>query len=161
MCYIKIIDLFDLSSPPSICSLSNLTGAGFMRIDIKASGFDLTDGLREHTVRRLQFALGWANHDVRTVTVRLSDINGPRGGKDKRCRIQVPFPGTRHVVIEDTESDLYVAIDRAAERTGRAVVRRLEHLREFPHARLGGREAPEAEAEAYAGRDAVAAMGTD
>lgn len=128
-----------------------------MRIDIKASGFELTDGLREHTARRLQFALGWANHDVRAVSVRLSDINGPRGGKDKRCRIQVPFPGTRNVVIEDTESDLYVAIDRAAERAERAVVRRLERSREFSHSRIVGREAPEA----YIERDAVAAMGTD
>lgn len=122
-----------------------------MRIDIKARGFDLTDGLREHTVRRLQFALGWANHDVRAVTVRLFDVNGPRGGKDKRCRIQVPFPGTQNVVIEDTEADLYVAIDRAAERAERAVVRRLERLREYSHARLFCREVP----------DAVVAMGAD
>ena len=128
-----------------------------MRIDIKAKGFDLTEGLREHTLRRLQFALGWANHDVRVVTVRLFDINGPRGGKDKRCRIQVPFPGTANVVIEDTDSDLYVAIDRAAERPERAVVRRLDRLREHPHQRLFGRDA----AEADAARDAVAAMGTD
>jgi putative sigma-54 modulation protein len=124
-----------------------------MRIDIKAKGFDLTEGLRDHTLRRLQFALGWANHDVRAVTVRLFDINGPRGGKDKRCRIQVPFPGTRNVVIEDTEADLYVAIDRAAERAERAVVRRLERLREHPHHRLFGREVPKA--------DAAAAIGTD
>ena len=128
-----------------------------MRIDIKAKGFDLTEGLHEHTVRRLQFALGWANQDVRAVSVRLFDINGPRGGKDKRCRIQVPFAGTPNVVIEDTESDLYVAIDRAAERAERAVVRRLERLREFPRARLDGREA----SAAYSERDAAAAMGTD
>jgi ribosome-associated translation inhibitor RaiA len=108
-------------------------------------------------VRRLQFALGWANHDVRKVNVRLFDINGPRGGKDKRCRIQVPIPGTQNVVIEDTETDLYVAIDRAAERTERAVVRRLERLREHPHDRLVGHEAREVDIE----RDAVAAMGTD
>lgn len=49
-----------------------------MRIDIQARGFDLTEGLREHTVRRLQFALGWSYHDVRSVSVRLFDINGPR-----------------------------------------------------------------------------------
>lgn len=128
-----------------------------MRIDIQARGFDLTEGLREHTVRRLQFALGWSNHDVRAVTVRLFDVNGPRGGEDKRCRIQVAFPGTPNVVIEDTEADLYVAIDRAAERAERAVVRRLERLREYSHTRLVGREAPET----YNERDAVAAMSTD
>ena len=128
-----------------------------MRIDIQARGFDLTEGLREHTARRLQFALGWSNHDVRSVTVRLFDINGPRGGEDKRCRIQVAFPGTPNVLIEDTAADLYVAIDRATDRAERAVTRRLERLREHPHERLFGREVFEADV----ARDAVAAMSTD
>lgn len=112
-----------------------------MRIDIQSRGFDLTEGLREHTERRLQFALNWASHDVRSVSVRLFDINGPRGGNDKRCRIQIPISGGQDVVIEDTESDLYVAIDRAAERTERALARRLKRLREHRHDRITTREA--------------------
>ena len=111
-----------------------------MRIDIQTSGFLLTDGLREHATRRLQFALSWANHDVRKVAVRLSDINGPRGGSDKRCQIQVRLSGSQDVVIEDTEADLYVAIDRAADRADRAVARRLERLHEHDHARPKGAE---------------------
>ncbi|TRZ70667.1 MAG: HPF/RaiA family ribosome-associated protein [Rhodocyclaceae bacterium] len=110
-----------------------------MRIDIQASGFNLTDGLREHTERRLHYALSWASDDLRKVVVRLSDINGPRGGNDKRCRIQIPFSGGADVVIEDTEADLYVAIDRAADRTERAVVRRMERMREYRHERLDTR----------------------
>ena len=104
-----------------------------MRIDIHTNGFELTDGLREHTVRRLQFALSWASYDVRKVIVRLSDINGPRGGNDKRCSIQIPLPRTADIVIEDTEADLYVAIDRAVDRAERSVARRLERQREHPH----------------------------
>lgn len=104
-----------------------------MRIDIHTSGFELTNGLREHTERRLQFALSWASYDVRKVVVRLSDINGPRGGNDKRCSIQIPLPRTPDIVIEDTESDLYVAIDRAVDRAERSVARRLERQREHPH----------------------------
>jgi ribosomal subunit interface protein len=108
----------------------------FMRIDIQARGFDLSEDLREHTERRLQFALNWANYDVRTVTVGLSDVNGPRGGNDKRCRIQVSLVGAQDVVIEDSESDLYFAIDRAADRTERTVTRRLGRLREQRHGRV-------------------------
>ena len=110
-----------------------------MRIDIQTSEFSLTDGLREYTERRLQYALSWASDDLRKVVVRLSDINGPRGGNDKRCRIQVPFRGGADVVIEDTESDLYLAIDRAADRAERAVARRMERIREYRHERLDGR----------------------
>jgi ribosome-associated translation inhibitor RaiA len=73
---------------------------------------------------------------MRKLHVSLSDINGPRGGRDKRCKIQVQLAGGKDVLIEDTEADLYHAIDRAAERADRAVVRRVEHLREFPRVRL-------------------------
>ena len=104
-----------------------------MRIDIQTSGFKLTDGLRAHAERRLQFALSWALHDVRKVVVRLSDINGPRGGNDKRCLIQIPVPGGPDVVIEDTEPDLYVAIDRAVDRIERTVARRMERKHEHRH----------------------------
>ena len=112
-----------------------------MRIDIQAKGFDLTQGLRDHTVRRLRFALNWASSDVSLVTVRLFDVNGPRGGEDKCCRIQVAVPGSPNVMVKDTEADLYVAIDRAADRAERAVTRRLERLREHHHHRLDGRVA--------------------
>lgn len=118
-----------------------------MRIDIQSRGFDLTEGLREHTARRLQFALNWASHDVRTVSVRLFDINGPRGGNDKRCRIQIPISGGQDVVIEDTESDLYVAIDRAADRTERSLARRLQRLREHRHERITTDETTDATGE--------------
>lgn len=104
-----------------------------MHIDIRARGFELTEGLRQHTERRLNFALGWASYDVKKIAVRLFDVNGPRGGEDKCCRIQITLPKTQDVVIEDTEADLYVAIDRAAERVERSVARRLERQREHQH----------------------------
>lgn len=109
-----------------------------MQIKIQARGFPLTEALREHAERRLRFALSWAGYDVRKVVVRLSDINGPRGGDDKRCCIQVVFPGTQDVVIEDTESDLYVAINRAVDRAERSVARRLARQREYPHGTFRG-----------------------
>jgi putative sigma-54 modulation protein len=117
-----------------------------MHIDIQARGFDLTEGLREHTERRLQFALSWASNEVRAVRVCLSDLNGPRGGNDKRCRIQIPMVGTPNVVVEDAQADLYVAIDRAADRTERAMARRLGRLHEHRHERPG-QQPPGAELE--------------
>lgn len=128
-----------------------------MHFDIRAHGFDLTDGLREHAERRLIYALDWAHHDVSKVSVRMSDINGPRGGNDKRCQVRISLPRVREVVVEKTDADLYVAIDRAIERTERTVARRLERLREYPHIHINAT----ASCEAHAERDAVMAMGTD
>lgn len=101
-----------------------------MQIFIQARGFDLTPGLKEHVERRIHFALAWASQHVGKVSVRLSDLNGPRGGEDKRCSIQVAVPGAADVLIEDTEPDLYAAIDRAADRAGRTLARQVARQRE-------------------------------
>ena len=96
-----------------------------MHIDMQAQGFRLTGALREHAERRLRFALGPAGGRVRRVAVRVADENGPRGGVDKRCTLRVSLPGHAPVVVEQLDPDLYVAIDRAADRLGRSVARRL------------------------------------
>ena len=112
-----------------------------MHMNIQASGFFLTAALKAYTEKRLLTALGWAGKHLGELHVSLSDINGPRGGRDKRCRILVQISGGKGVVIEDTETDLYHAIDRAAERVDRAVVRRIEQLRGFSHVRVFGASA--------------------
>ena len=102
-----------------------------MQFHIRTQGFELTDGIRDHIDRQLQFAFDWARHEVVKIFVRLSDINGPRGGNDKRCHVRIPLPRSREVIIEDTAPDLYVAIDRAIDRASRALDRRLSRQREF------------------------------
>ena len=57
-----------------------------MQFDIQALNILLTEELREYVKRRLYFALGGKDEHIRRVYVRLSDINGPRGGKDLNSR---------------------------------------------------------------------------
>lgn len=74
--------------------------------------------------RRLEFALGRFAGRVRSLSVRLTDLNGPRGGVDKKCLIAVRLSRPRRViVIEDVDADAAVVISRAAERMSRAVSR--------------------------------------
>lgn len=101
-----------------------------IRIDIQCLGFPLTAALVDHTERRLRFALTRTSNRIKRVLVRLGDTNGPRGGQDKFCKIQVALEGAPSVVIEDAGADLYAVIDRAAERAGRIVAKRVERLHE-------------------------------
>jgi len=105
-----------------------------MQIDIQVRQFSLTDALRSHAERRLRFALTCCDDHIQRVVMRLSDINGPRGGLDKRCQLRVVLAGLPDVVVEDTEDDLYFAIDRATDRAGRTVVRRLARQRDTARA---------------------------
>lgn len=100
-----------------------------MRIDIHTSKFALTESLRSYIERRVQFALSWAHHRLPRVQLRLNDINGPKGGLDKVCRIQIPLAGNKPVVIEETQQDMYTAIDRAIDRAARTLSRRVARHR--------------------------------
>ena len=114
-----------------------------MRPTIQAHGFQLTQALRTHTELRVATALGWAREHMRQLDVSLSDINGARGGVDKRCRIHVLLGGGREVSIEDVQADLYVAINRAADRAGRAIVRQIQRSGEFSYQRPASVEVSE------------------
>ena len=107
-----------------------------MQISIQARQFSLTDALRNHAEQRLRSTLTCCNEQIQRVVMRLSDINGPRGGIDKCCHLQVVLAGLPDVVIEDIEADMYVAIDRATDRAGRTVVRKIDRqqtlLRQTP-----------------------------
>jgi ribosome-associated translation inhibitor RaiA len=96
-----------------------------MQTDIQARGFPLTDALKNHVHNRIGFTFLFASGRVRRVHVRLSDLNGPRGGIDKRCLVEVRLEGLPVVVVEDVQSDMYNAIDRAVGRAARTAKRRL------------------------------------
>lgn len=100
-----------------------------MHIEIKSQGFAMTNGLRSYTTQRLQPSLGLVRECGRRVSVTLSDENGPRGGMDKRCLISISLAGSPAVVIADTRSDMYSAIDRASDRALRALARRISRRR--------------------------------
>jgi len=97
-----------------------------MQIDVRARGFRLSEALHAYAERRLRFTLPLHNPRIRRVVLRLTDVNGPRGGLDKRCRIEVALNGRQCLLAEDIEADAYVAIDRASERMARSLYRTME-----------------------------------
>lgn len=100
-----------------------------MKIQVNARRLTLTKALNRYVKRRLKFALGSQFEHVTRVDVTLSDINGPKGGEDKRCQMLLKIKGQGDVVIEDTHSHLYAAIDRAAGRASQAATKRIARLR--------------------------------
>jgi ribosomal subunit interface protein len=124
--YLSIKPLYSIDQP----SPCHPNGEAMMLIDIRTPSFSLTSALRERIERRLGLALSARDQHIQRVLVRLSDINGPRGGADKQCHIQVVLTHLPDVVIENTEADVYAAIDQAADRVGRTLAHRLARQRD-------------------------------
>ncbi len=96
-----------------------------MDIDIRAIGFELTTALAQRVDAQVRAALSSSGERITGVTVRLDDINGDRGGPDKRCRIVVALARRGTAVVTVTATDLYAAIDEAARRLRRSAQRSL------------------------------------
>jgi ribosome-associated translation inhibitor RaiA len=98
-------------------------------IDMRTRGFSLTPGLRSYGEQRLELALDRHRERIARVRVTLGDVNGPRGGEDKSCRVEVRLRGGRTVRATVVDADAYAALGAAAHRAGRALARALDRER--------------------------------
>ena len=100
--------------------------------NIRVAGVRLDDDEREHIRRRLGEKLGKYASSIERVTVRVRDVNGPRGGVDIQCRIKVVLSGLPSVVAEHQAELLQPALTRALASVERAVRRTLQRRRSRP-----------------------------
>ena len=100
-----------------------------MHLQLRAVKYEMDDELRDHIERRLRFALGRFAARIDRLTVRLSDVNGPRGGVDKRCRIAVALVPRGMVMVEGSGDDPFALVSDAAKRARRSVQRALGRRR--------------------------------
>lgn len=79
--------------------------------------------LRDLAERRVRFVLrrlGWL---VPRAEVQMSDVNGPRGGIDKRCQVELRTDGAGSVVVTSVANDWRTALDNALARAARLLTR--------------------------------------
>ncbi|HEU4538176.1 MAG TPA: HPF/RaiA family ribosome-associated protein [Polyangiaceae bacterium] len=107
------------------------------KFELRSQSLPVSEALREHVARRLDFALRRFARRVDGVVVRLVDLNGPKGGPDKRCRIVARLEPAQSLVVEATDPDLYVAVSQAALRLDGQVARAL--TRRAPKGERGAR----------------------
>jgi putative sigma-54 modulation protein len=111
-----------------------------MQIDIRSSSLHLSNEHYERIANRARFAMARLGDQIRRIEVRLADINGPRGGIDKRCRVLVYLNRGEPMLVEAQGSQLAELIDRTFGRTGQAVRKRLGFLTRarYPARKLHG-----------------------
>ncbi|MCW5665307.1 MAG: HPF/RaiA family ribosome-associated protein [Piscinibacter sp.] len=81
--------------------------------------------LRRLATTRARFVMRRLAWMVPRARVELTDINGPRGGVDKRCRVELRTEGAGTVVVTSLARDWRVALNSALARAARVLVRAL------------------------------------
>lgn len=99
---------------------------------IRVLGVNLSKEKRTDIRHKLGRRLGQFAHSIERISVRVKDVNGPRGGIDQLCRIKVVLSGLPSVVVEVQDASLDAAIAKALSGTARAVRRSVQRRRMTP-----------------------------
>jgi len=100
-----------------------------MKVEVRFRGLEASESLREHAARRVHQHLSRFGAQLSAVVVRIADVNGPKGGLDKRCQVTVRGPRLGTSTFEGLSGDPSSAVDAVVERVARAVGRALERVR--------------------------------
>ena len=79
--------------------------------------------LRESRIDRLHFSMRRLTWLVPRARVLLSDVNGPRGGVDKRCQLEIRTSTAGTLVITSVARDWRCALDTSLARATQALLR--------------------------------------
>ena len=101
-----------------------------MKLDIRARGLELTPTLRDLVDRRVRYGLSRFGPVIRAVHVTLADVNGPKGGIDKLCRLRLRTGAGSSIVVEQADQRIERALDTAVDRAGENVARQLDRGRQ-------------------------------
>lgn len=92
--------------------------------------------LREESLQRVRFVLRRVSSFVPHARVQLSDINGPRGGVDKRCQVELKTDNAGTVVISSIANDWRTALERSLRRAVRTLTRSMQRAKRPTRNRL-------------------------
>ncbi len=103
-----------------------------MKIDITMQQRCLDNNISRKVVRLARLALSRFATAIQTVTIRITDTNGPKGGEDTRCIVSVKLASTGEVVIQGEGEKILSVLSHCLSRAERAVSRSLDRRRDTP-----------------------------
>ena len=97
---------------------------------IEIAGLPIARALRTRIVERIQRAIAGVQTSPVHVHVTFSDVNGPKGGLDVQCAIDVRIPQTSPLHVEKTAERDVTAFDQSAAMISRRIAEQLERRQE-------------------------------
>lgn len=101
--------------------LAGRTPTRMTPVEVRAHGVDIEEHHREYVRERLGHKLGKFAPAIERIAVRFEDLNGPKGGIDHECRIQVTLSGLGLIVVHERHPEAIPAFDLAASAIERAL----------------------------------------
>lgn len=101
-----------------------------MNLEIRANGMKMTKELKAHAEERVRHALRRFREQVTWVRVQFTDLNGPKGGVDIRCKIEARVQAGGGIVVHQTRETPLSALSDATDAVRHSVARRVSRFRD-------------------------------
>lgn len=101
-----------------------------MEIVIHGSHVTIPDRTKAAITKRVETSFKRLADHISRVHVTLGDINGPKGGVDKTCRVQAEGFEFPPIVADERDSVLTAAINRAVAKVKNNLARQIERRRD-------------------------------
>lgn len=101
-----------------------------MHTVIHSNDFALTSALNSFIKQHTKKSMRACSDQVERIVVRLKDVNGPKGGDDKECSVEVKLANFEPIVVRKRSSDAYTSIRQALGRASRTTLRKLGKRRD-------------------------------
>lgn len=109
-----------------------------------AQGVSISPALREHIDKQLQSVDTRFGERLTRIEVYLTDVNGPKGGVNKQCKLEARPRGGAPLMAELMHEDAYDAVTGAAKRLESVLSNHFGKLDRRPsggkRAQMGGSE---------------------
>jgi putative sigma-54 modulation protein len=103
-----------------------MKGETSMNIQVNFRNIKKSNAAIIHISDRISLAFARTQDAIQSVSIIVSDVNGPKGGIDKLCRILIKSSLLPDIVITENQAHISTAIDRCITRARQSLSRKLK-----------------------------------
>ena len=107
-----------------------------MKIDIQAKQLKLGQTFKQNVKVKIRRLFQHNSSTVNRIDVNVSDINGPKGGEDKVCKVNISVGGGKNILVSARAASAYKAVSQAIKKANTTLSRQRQKARDIKHISL-------------------------
>ena len=119
-----------------------------MKIEIQTKQLKLGQTFKNNIKVKIRKLFQHSSDQVHRISVMVADINGPKGGEDKVCKVNISVGGGQDILVSAREASAYKAVTQAIRKASSTLSRQRQKARNIRHISLSGLSQNETLAEA-------------
>lgn len=107
-----------------------------MELTISTMKIDVTPDTISQIKEKTKKIFSRVRDNIMSVKLTIDDVNGPKGGVDKKCTVVVYCRGLPNIVVTNNEQSVVKAVNTALNRARNTLIKKLKRSHNHVHVKL-------------------------